>query len=157
MIFLLCSGHGSPCQLPSLLLVKSDLRWKKDFLFLSYVCASVCQLWQLTWMVKQKEQLTGVRESLINFFHLIPIGNHFTFLNISSFTCKGKSNINHIWLHGLVEMVYVQVLGLQVDITIMKMKVIIPSHLEKNLGLIPLLTKDRTEKWDQTNFNDSFF
>lgn len=97
-------------------------------------------------MVKQKKQLTGVREFLINFFHLIPIGNHFTFLNISSFTCKGKSNIKHIWLRGLIEMVYIQALGLQVGITIMKMKVIIPSHLEKNLGLIPLLTKEGTEK-----------
>lgn len=156
MFFLLYSGRGSPYQLPSLLLVKSDLQWKKDFLFLAYVCASVCQLWQLTLMVKQKEQLTGVRESLIHFFHLIPIGNHFTFLNISSFTCKGKSNINHIRLRGLVEMMYVQVLGLQVGITIMKMKVIIPSHLEKNLGLIPLLTKEGTEKWNRTNFNDLF-
>lgn len=43
-------------------------------------------------------------------------------------------------------MVYIQALGLQVGITIMKMKVIIPSHLEKNLGLIPLLTKEGTEK-----------
>lgn len=96
-------------------------------------------------MVKQKEQLTGVRESLINFFHLIPIGNHFTFLNISSFTCKGKSTIKHIWLRGFIKMVYVQALGLQVGITIMKMKVIIPSHLEKHLGLITLLTKEGTE------------
>lgn len=94
-------------------------------------------------MVKQKEQLAGVRESLINFFHLIPIGNHFSFLNISSFTCKGKSNINHIWLPGLVEMVYVQVLGLQVGITIMKMKVIIPSHLEKKIRTHSFIDKGR--------------
>ena len=43
-------------------------------------------------------------------------------------------------------MVYIQALGLQVSITIMKTKVIIPSHLEKYLGLIPFLTKEGTEK-----------
>lgn len=71
----------------------AHFNWGIQGLILSCIHASVYQLHPLVLMMKQKEQLTGVREVLIkpNLFHLIPIANHFTFLTLSLFIYKEGS------------------------------------------------------------------